>query len=64
MRRRTRAVHDYTMGYPALSDEFVQDGYLEGIMVHRDSWDPEDPDPTYNPSPMEGVVDDEIVDLE
>ncbi len=63
-RKRTRAVHDYTMGYPALSDEFVQDGFLEGIMVHRDSWDPKDPEPTYVINPLEGVVDDEIVDLE
>ena len=63
-RKRTRAVHDYTMGYPALSDEFVQDGFLEGIMVHRDSWDPKDPEPTFVINPLEGVVDDEIVDLE
>jgi len=63
-RKRTRAVHDYTMGYPTLSDEFVRDGFLEGIMVHRDSWDPKDPEPTYVINPLEGVVDDEIVDLE
>lgn len=62
--RRGRVVHDYKMGYPYMSDESVADGYLEGVKVHPDSWDPKDPTPTYVPPTGEGVADDDVTDLE
>ncbi len=64
--RRGRVVHDYITGAPYMSDEAVQDGFRDGIMIHPDNWDPDDPkdrDP-WVPPPGEGVVEDEIVDLE
>lgn len=62
--RRARAVHDFKSGLPYMTDEAVPDGYLEGVMVHPDSWDPIDPDPTYVPPPGEGLADDEVSSLE
>lgn len=63
---RGRAVHDYKTGQPYMSNEAVADGFLDGIMVHPDNFDPEDPldtDP-FTPPPGEGVVDDELTDIE
>jgi hypothetical protein len=63
---RGRAVHDYKTGQPMMSQEAVEDGYLDGILVHPDNYDPADPldtDP-FTPPPGEGVVDDNIIDLE
>jgi hypothetical protein len=66
MEVRGRAVHDYITGQPYMSNEAVEDGYRDGILVHPDNFDPADPldtDP-FTPPPGEGVVDDNIVDLE
>ena len=63
---RGRAVHDYKSGQPMMSQEATEDGYLDGIMVHPDNFDPADPldtDP-FTPPPGEGVVDDNLIDLE
>ena len=49
-----------------MSQEATEDGYLDGIMVHPDNFDPADPldtDP-FTPPPGEGVVDDNLIDLE
>jgi hypothetical protein len=62
--RRGRAVHDFKSGLPYLTDEAVADGFLEGVMVHPDSYDPKDPDPTYVPPSGEGTADDEVSNLE
>jgi hypothetical protein len=64
--RRARVVHDYITGLSYLSDEAVPDGFRHGIMVHPDQWDPVDPleDNPFTPPPGEGVVDDEIIDVE
>lgn len=64
--QRGRAVHDYITGQPYMSNRAVPDGFRDGIMVHPDNWDPDDPldtDP-FTPPPGEGVVDDEITDIE
>jgi hypothetical protein len=61
MRRRARVRHDPKSGFPGLSDEFIPDGYREGLMVLPDSWDPEDrTNMDFFPPPSEGVVDDEV----
>jgi len=61
MRKRCRVRHDPKSGFPGLSDEFVKDGYREGMMVLPDSWDPEDrTGQDFYPPPNEGVVDDEV----
>ncbi len=64
--RRARVVHDYITGQPYLSDEAVEDGFREGIMVHPDNYDPPDPLDTeiYTPPPGEGVIDDLVIDTE
>lgn len=68
LKRRTRVVHSYKSGFPYLADEAVPDGFTDGIMMHPDDYDPEDPVDQgrgdYVPSPGEGVVDDEVTDLE
>ena len=66
MRARGRVVHDYVSGQPYMSDEAVADGFRGGIMVHPDSFDPSDPteDAPFTPPPGEGVVDDDVNDLE
>jgi hypothetical protein len=68
LRRRARVVHSYKSGFPYLSDEAIPDGFTDGIMMHPDDFDPIDPVAQgrgdYVPSPLEGVVDDEVVDLE
>jgi hypothetical protein len=63
---RGRAVHDYKTGQPMMSHEAIEDGYLDGILVHPDNYDPSDPldDDPFTPPPGEGVVDDNVVDLE
>jgi hypothetical protein len=65
-RERGRVVHDYITGQTYLSTEAVPDGYRDGIMVHPDNYDPPDPLDTnsYTPPPNEGVVDDDIIDVE
>jgi len=61
MRKRCRVRHDPKSGFPGLSDEFVDDGYNEGMKVLPDSWDPEDrTGQDFYPPPNEGVVDDEV----
>jgi hypothetical protein len=64
--RRARVVKDYITGQTYLSDEAVPDGYRDGIMVHPDNYDPPDPLDTdsYTPPPGEGVVDDDVIDVE
>lgn len=47
-------------GLPTLASEFVRDGYVEGMWVSPDYWDPEDPPDTFRPNPREGVVKDEL----
>ncbi len=66
MRQRGRVVHDYITGQPYMSNEAVPDGYRDGIMVHPDNFDPTDPNDTdfFTPPPGEGVVDDEVDNLE
>lgn len=68
VKRRTRAVHSYKSGFPYLADEAVPDGFTDGIMMHPDDYDDEDPVDQgrgdYVQSPSEGVVDDEVTDLE
>lgn len=63
---RGRAVHCYITGQPYMSHEAVEDGYRDGIKVHPDNYDPADPLDTdyFTPPPGEGVVDDEIPDVE
>jgi hypothetical protein len=61
LRRRARVRHDPKSGFPGLSDEFIKDGYREGMMVLPESWDPEDrTGQDFYPPPSEGVVDDEV----
>jgi len=64
--KRGRVVHDYITGQPYFSIEAIKDGYRDGIMVHPDNYDPDDPLDTdyYTPPPGEGSVDDDITDLE
>jgi hypothetical protein len=64
--RRARVVHDYVTGQTYLSDEAVPDGFRDGIMVHPDNFDPDDPRDThpFTPPPGEGVVDDEVTDVD
>ncbi len=64
--RRARVVHDYINGYPYLSDEAVEDPWREGVMVHAASADPVEPrrHHSYIPPISEGVVDDDIPDVE
>jgi hypothetical protein len=57
--RRARVRHDPKDGLPYLSDEYVRDGYVEGMMVHPDNWDPVDPPDPHTP-PNEGVIRDEV----
>jgi len=57
--KRARLRHCPRTGMPVASDEMIRDGYVDGMMVSRDGWDPEDPEDKYVPSPLEGVVDDE-----
>jgi hypothetical protein len=45
---------------PVASDHMTRDGYVEGMMVSPEGWDPRDPEDRYSPSPLEGVVDDEV----
>jgi hypothetical protein len=61
-----RAVHCYITGQPYMSHTAVQDDYRDGIMVHPDNYDPADPLDTdyFTPPPGEGVVEDEIPDVE
>ncbi len=65
-KKRGRVVHDYITGQTYLSTEAVPDGFRDGIMVHPDNYDPPDPLDTnsYTPPPTEGIVDDEIIDVE
>jgi hypothetical protein len=59
--RRSRIRHDPKSGFPGHSDEFIDDGYFEGMKVLPDSYDP--PDRTnmdFFPPSTEGVVDDEV----
>ena len=49
---------------PFPSDEFLKDGYLDGATVHMSEWDPADPGPTYVPPSGEGMVSDDITDIE
>jgi hypothetical protein len=61
MDRRARVRHCPKSGFPGLSDEFIKDGYRQGMWVLPRSWDPEDrTNMDFHPSPTEGVVDDEI----
>lgn len=64
--KRSRAVHCYITGQPYMSHEAIEDGWRDGIMVHPDNSDPADPLDTdyFTPPPGEGVVDDEIPDVE
>jgi len=59
--RRARSRHDPRSGFPVASDELIRDGFEDGLLVSEDSWDPEDPEDRYVPSPLEGVVDDEAL---
>ncbi len=68
--RRARVVHDYISGTPYLSDEAVTNPWTGGaagnIPVHPSSADPEEQrrHHPYTPPPGEGVVDDDIPDVE
>jgi hypothetical protein len=58
--RRARTRHCPRTGMPVASDHMTRDGYVEGMMVSPEGWDPRDPEDRYSPSPLEGVVDDEV----
>ena len=61
LNRKARVRHDPKSGFPGLSDEFIDDGYREGMKVLPESWDPEDrTGQDFFPPPSEGVVDDEV----
>jgi hypothetical protein len=61
MDRRARVRHDPKSGFPGLSDEFIDDGYRQGLKVLPRSWDPEDrTNMDFFPPPSEGVIDDEV----
>ena len=66
MKRRGRVVHDFITGQPYMSDTAVRDGFRDNVMVHPDNFDPSDPleESPFTPPPGEGVVDDEVDDLE
>ena len=66
MDRRARVVRDYKTSQHYLSDEAVEDGYLDGIMLNRDNFDPADPieDNPYIPPPDEGVAVDDVISVE
>jgi len=57
--RRARLRHGPRTGMPLASDQLVRDGYVEGMMVSPEGWEPEDPEDKYVPNPLEGVLDDE-----
>ena len=54
--RAASAVHSMRSGFPTLSDELVEDGYLPGIWVRESEQDPPDEfeRDTYVPNPDEG----------
>jgi len=54
----TRAIHSMRSGFPALSHEMVEDGYLPGVWVLPHESDPEDDFEfdTYVSSPSEGAT--------
>ena len=58
--RRARTRHCPRTGMPVASDHMVRDGYVEGMMVSAEGWEPSDPEDRYFPNPLEGVVDDEV----
>jgi len=64
--RRARVVHDYINGFPYLSDEATEDPWREGVMVHSSSTDPTETrrHNPYVPPAAEGVVDDDIPNVE
>ena len=64
--RRARVVHDYINGFPYLSDEATEDPWREGVMVHSSSSDPTETrrHNPYVPPAAEGVVDDDIPNVE
>jgi len=66
LRDRGRATHCYITGEPYFSTTAVQDGYRDNVLVHSDNYDPADSLDTdfFTPPPGEGVVDDEITDVE
>ncbi len=66
MRRRARVVHDFISGQPYMSNTAVRDGFRDNVMVHPDNFDPSDPleESPFTPPPGEGVVDDEVDNLE
>jgi hypothetical protein len=66
LRQRARAVHCYITGQPYMSHLAVEDGFRDHVMVHRDNRDPADPLDTdyFVPPPSEGVVNDEIDNIE
>ena len=66
MRARGRVVHDFITGQPYMSDIAVRDGFRDNVMVHPDNFDPSDPleESPFTPPPGEGVVDDEVDNLE
>jgi hypothetical protein len=51
---------------PYLSDEAVMDGFIDNVKVKPSSFDPDDPKDhnPFIPPPSEGVVDDDLVDIE
>lgn len=58
LRRKSRAVHDNRLGFPAESAEVIEDGFVNGLYVHH--WDHDDDDPyeiDRPPNPMEGITD-------
>jgi hypothetical protein len=61
---RARAVRDGRYGMGGFSDELVEDGEVPGLWVRPWDRDPREEEAEYKPSPREGVVDDEIPDLE
>ena len=58
--RRARTRHCPRTGMPVASDHMIRDGYVDGMMVSAEGWEPVDPEDKYAPSPLEGVVDDEV----
>lgn len=66
VKRRARVVHDYINGFPYLSDEAVEDPFREGVQVHFSSADPVELRRhfTYVPPASEGIVDDDIGEVE
>lgn len=66
VRRRARVVHDYILGNPYLSDEAIEDPWREGVMVNSASSDPLEHrrHHSYVPPSKEGVVDDDVPNVE